>query len=152
MAPAAQPVTPQNSPPPPPPQQQQQQQPLRDLGPEASLVLAYHAAQNRSLFAAQCFAEAALAAYTSGVGCDDLEASARARWQRGPFVGAAARHAWGSAGTERGGAAPRARWGRVCGLGASLHGGAFTGLAPRRRPQPGCRYAAAPVRSARRAP
>jgi hypothetical protein len=35
------------------PQAPAQSQPLRDLGPEAALVLAYRAAQNRSLFAAQ---------------------------------------------------------------------------------------------------
>ncbi|KAI8474955.1 MAG: hypothetical protein J3K34DRAFT_489391 [Monoraphidium minutum] len=49
--------------------------PLRDAGPAAALALAYHAAQNRSLFAAQCFAEAVLAAYDLGVPCDDLELS-----------------------------------------------------------------------------
>ncbi|KIY96978.1 hypothetical protein MNEG_10984 [Monoraphidium neglectum] len=38
-------------------QQQLQQQRLRDVGPDAALLLAYHAAQNRSLFAAQCFVE-----------------------------------------------------------------------------------------------
>lgn len=47
--------------------------PLSDRGPEAALVLAWNAAKNRSLFAAQCFAEAVLDAYSRGQTVDDLE-------------------------------------------------------------------------------
>ena len=66
------------------PQQQQEQQqqeqgapaPLRDLGPDAALTLAWHAAQNRSLFAAHCFVDTVLEAYRRGCPCDDLEVGA----------------------------------------------------------------------------
>jgi hypothetical protein len=62
-------------------QQQQQQRHLRDLGPEPALELAWSAAQNRSLFAAQCFVEAVLLAYQRGMACDDLEVRFVWRWR-----------------------------------------------------------------------
>lgn len=57
--------------------------PLGDRGPEAALLLAWHASKNRSLFAAQCFAEAVLEAYRRGATVDDLEVRA-AVWLAAP--------------------------------------------------------------------
>eukprot|EP00879_Flechtneria_rotunda_P013349 GHRR01013939.1.p1 GENE.GHRR01013939.1~~GHRR01013939.1.p1 ORF type:complete len:493 (+),score=193.26 GHRR01013939.1:64-1542(+) len=42
---------------------------------EDALLLAYYAAQNKSLFAAQCFVETVLDAYTSGATVDEVQAA-----------------------------------------------------------------------------